>query len=359
MFIQHNAAAFNAYRNWTSHNDKFSKALLRLSTGKRINSAADDPAGLGISERMKSQLTALKVDQDTVAAHMSMISAADGSMGEMSSMLDRMQELAARAATETLSANERKNLDAEYQQLLSEINRLGIGSSFQSRTIFQGAGGIGASQVEALNPETVIRGTNLDAYLDSIDQLMADINTAAKAGDDEKLLSLGIDRSNGKSDSENLRNAILKFTEENASQLLNQPSDSNSGLVSEIILGSGGSITVNMPKIDKESLGLKDTSLLTPEDAKKAMEAVSHAIDSISSYRGNLGATYNRLEHTASILSNTEINLTDFLSRITDADMAREMMTYVREQLLSQAAMFAMIQSSHQPSDILTLLKSL
>lgn len=363
MFIRANFTAMTAHRNWTMHNNNIAKAIERLSTGKRINRAADDPAGLAVSEKMKLRLRLLKQDQMNAADGMSAIEVAEGNLGNISNMLNRMLELAHQASNGTYSDQERKNLDAEYQQLLSEINRTGAGTAFNSMSLFKDKGTIEGvdKTAEALSGDKItFKGNNLEAYLDGVDELLGKISLAASENDNETLRSLGIDRSNGKTDGENLRQAVIEFTKANADTLLKSP-DKDAGVSGsgfEISI-SGGNIKVDMPKVDDESLGLSNSNLLTQEDAEKAVGLLKNAVNSVSSWRGTLGASYNRLQHTMNSLSNMEVNLTDALSRITDADMAKEMMTLVKEQLLAQTSMFAMAQARQQPEQVLTLLKTL
>lgn len=204
------------------------------------------------------------------------------------------------------------------------------------------------------------QGANLEAYLDGLDKLLSDISHAAAGEDDEALLALGIDRNNGQSNSINIRSAVIKFTKENAARLLNTQSEGSSTQGRTFIISvSGGDITVNMPSINKESLGLEGTNLLSQAEARKAMEALKKAVNSVSSWRGDMGSTYNRLEHTIHSIYTLEENLTSALSRICDADMAKEMMIFVKENLLAQASAFVMAQANQQPEQVISLLKSL
>lgn len=357
MVLHHNITALNAHRNWTTHNNNAARALERISSGKRINRAADDPAGLAISEQMKLQLTLLETDKSKVTDYMSMLETADGSMNEINRMLNRMLELANLSSNGTCSELERKNMDAEYQQLLHTINQIGNSCSLQTKKLFQKFQT--DSQEPLSNDKLVIQGNNLNAYLDALDALLVDISAASKKEDSNSLLLLGIDLSNGRSNSENLHDAVLQFTKEQGDRLLNTPSEdgSSNGLYTLVL--SGGNIEVKMPQISQESLGLTGTNLLSAEGSRDTISAIQHAMESVSSWRGDVGATYNRLEHTMNSLSNMEMNLTDALSRITDADIAKEMMIFVKEQMLSQASMFVMAQASHKPEEVLTLIHAL
>lgn len=364
MRIQNNVLALNAHRNYTIHNDRIAKAMERLSTGRRINRAADDPAGLAVSERLRMQLTLLGTDQRAAIDYQSALSVADGALGEIHSILNRMDELAGLAANGSLTDQDRAIMDKEYQQLLDEINRTGLSTTFNQSKVF---GDVKNSDTppatvvdDRLSQTITLQGGNLDAYLDKLDSLLLDISTASKANDEEKLLSLGIDRSNGKSDAENLKNVITDFTAKQGEGLLNSDADAemDNGARYTLIL-SDDKLSVTLNAVSDESLGLKDSNILTKEDAANASKAIKEAIKDVSSQRGTIGATYNRLEHTINNLSNMEMNLTDAMSRITDADMAKEMMILVKEQILAQSSMFVMTQANQRPNQVLTLINSM
>lgn len=362
MRIQSNATALNAYRNYNIHNNRIAQAMQRLSSGFRINSAADDPAGLAVSQRLKAKLTMLGTEKRNAMDSQSAIQVMDGSLSEVQSMLHRMNELANMAANGTYSDQDRAIMDREYQQLMEGINTIGASSTFNGIKLFGDhtssstlKEGISGTETQEM---TVTLGDDLDSYLNQLDQLLLDISTAANAGDEEKLLSLGIDRSNGKSDKENLKSAILEFTKNNANRLTS-PSQEETGGAQYTLNLSGQGISIKIASVSDKDLGLKNTNLLTQEDAKKAAAALKNAISNVSSQRGTIGAAYNRLDYTINGISNMEENLTSALSRILDADMAKEMMVLVKEKLLSQASMFAMAQANQQPDQVLSLLKSM
>lgn len=370
MRIHTNFIGINASRNFAMHNSRIAKAMERLSTGCRINRAGDDPAGLAVSEKLKMNLTRLKTDKRNATDYQSMLGVAEGSLNEIHSMLNRMTELSKIASNGTCSEEDKKIINAEYQQLLEEIDRIGNGTTFNSYKLF----GNNAEAACAINSATggpgvangpigdtiVFNGGNLNAFLDGIDKLLVDISDAVKANNNDKLLSLGIDRGNGKTDKENLQSAITLFTRNNAKRLLNSADGSSNSNGSQYKLTlSDGEITVEIGKISGASLGLGNTDILTQENGKKAQDAIKNAIKDVSAKLGSIGATYNRLEHTINNIANMEENLTNSLSRITDADMAQEMMILAKEKLLAQSSMFVMAQANQEPEQVLALLKSM
>lgn len=365
MFINTNISAMNIWRNWQIHNDKMATAIQRISSGSRINSAADDPAGLAVSEKMKAKIRMLQVQQRNTLDEISKTDTVEGHLNEIQSMLNRMTELATQSMNGTYDDLDRRNLNAEYQEYLKEFNRINNSATFNGQNLFQSAGttslATAETSVDAENMLT-IQGNNLNAYLDSLNTFLDQINIAVRNNDDEAALSLGINLNDDLSNSERLRNAVIQFTKENGQSLLDSPtsdgSSGGSGLYELKIDQSSGNINVKMD-VSSKGLGLSDTNLLDPEAAKKALEAVTKASKSISGQRGTYGATRNLLDHTLNRLSEMEVNLTEALSRITDADMAKEIMEYTKQQVLSQACSFLMAQVNHQPDQVIALLKSL
>ncbi|QTD40357.1 flagellin [Sporosarcina sp. Te-1] len=135
MLGKWNATGLNIIRNMTMHNNQVMLSMERLSTGKRINRAADDPAGLAISERMRAQIRGLQVAQRNIQDGISMVQTAEGVLNETHAILQRMRELSVQASNGTLSDKDRKLLDEEFQQLKDEIMRHGKQSEFNTKPI--------------------------------------------------------------------------------------------------------------------------------------------------------------------------------------------------------------------------------
>lgn len=332
-----------------------SKALTRLSSGYRINSAADDPAGMAISEKMKAQLAILKRQKLNVMDSISALQVSEGVQSEVSSMLTRMQELAVQAMSGTLDDSDRAKLNEEYQQLMDEIDRVNGGSKNGPISLFGKQEGIPSKEAED-GERLVLQGNNLEAYLDALDGFLEEISIAAKDGDKEKLSSLGIDDSLA-TDKDKIQKAVIEFTKKNGQNLLSAPSEQGAK-ESVTILLEGGNITVNLLYSDTKDLGLRDTNLLNAGNAEKALNAVKEAAKTVTNQRSHYGAVTNRLEHTVNLISTMEENMEEALSRITDADMAKEMVEYVRSKAMAQAAMFVMSYTRQEPERVLQLLKA-
>ena len=138
MRINTNIAALNSHRMLERNTNTSAKNLERLSSGMRINRASDDAAGLAISEKMNAQIRGLKMASRNSLDGVSLVQTAEGAMGEIHSMLQRMRELSVQAANGTMSTDDRKAIQDEINQLTSEVNRIGNGTEFNNLQILKG-----------------------------------------------------------------------------------------------------------------------------------------------------------------------------------------------------------------------------
>jgi flagellin len=269
--INQNTAAFNAYRNLTSTDTQMSKSLEKLSSGYRINRAADDAAGLSISENLRSKVGGFKVAQRNAQDGISLVQTAEGALGEVHSLLQRVRDLAVQSAN--TGANDQDSRDAAQSE---------------------------------------------------VDAAMAEIDRIAQA------------------------------TVYGSKQLLNSDSQSFSFQV-----GASGdsynqiSVTVNSMKTD--GLGLNSISVSSGGTA--ALATIDNAIKEVSEQRSDLGAVQNRLEHTINNINVSVENLSASESRIRDTDMAQEMMSFTRSQILSQAGTAMLAQANQSQQGVLSLLR--
>jgi flagellin len=263
--IQHNVAAANAHRQLTTASDRVKQSMERLSSGYRINSGADDAAGLGISERMRAQIRGLAQAQRNTQDGVSMVQTAEGALAEVHSMLQRVRELAVQYKNGSLSTTDRTAIQAEVSQLQSEVQRIGAQSGFNGIKLLNSAQTI-TFQVGA-NDTDVIGVDTIDLY----SQIGASAFNLSVTGTD-----------------------------------------------------------------------------LTELDT---------AISVVSTQRGSFGAIQNRLEHTLNSMAVYQENLVAAESRIRDVDMAEEMVTLTKEQILSQASQAMLAQANQQPQSVLQLLQ--
>jgi flagellin len=279
--VNTNVTAFNAYRNLSATDNAVSSSLQKLSSGSRINSAADDASGLVISQNIKAQIGGIGQAVSNAQDGISVVQTAEGALTEVASMLQRMRDLSVQAANS--GAN----------------------------------GGYSGTAVAAANAE--------------VQQLQAAIDQ------------------------------IASTTQFNGTHLL----DGTAGtLTFQVGANSGETLTVSLKSMDSASLGTTagtnvgaidlTSSASAASDAIKTLDA---AISDVSTFRGTLGATQNRLQHVVANLSVTQENLSASESRIADTDMASEMTNFSKQQILMQAGTSMLAQANSAPQAVLSLLR--
>lgn len=302
MRINHNITAMNAYRNLTTVNDKIDSSLERLSSGLRINKAADDAAGLAISEKMRAQIRGLKMATKNSSDAISLIQTAEGALNETHSILQRMRELAVQAANDTNTDKDRIAVQQEIEQLRQELDRISQATEFNTKKLITGEFAESGLyfQVGANKGQTV----NLK---------LGEMNAIA----------LGV------------AGATVKVPAKNEDG--STKTDENGQVVFEE--QSGGTVSV-----------------VTQADANNAIEAINSALESVSAERARYGAMQNRLEHTINNLKVSEENLQSAESRIRDADMASEIVEFSKNKIIAQSGTAMLAQANAAPQGILQLL---
>lgn len=309
MIIGHNINAMIAYRHMSHNLNMVGRAMERLSSGLRINRAADDPAGLAISEKMRGQIRGLEQAARNAQDGISVIQVADGALNETHSILQRMKELATQAANGTLNDQDRKNIQEEINQLTSEINSIGNNTEFNTMKLLNDS----VNKYDGVNSEI---------------RLQIGANTGQ---------SLGIQL-------EDMRAKALNI----------------SGQAGTNVTSKDGKVIAKFSNVGfNESNSECALDVSSPESASAAIKIYDDAIQKVSSFRGRLGATQNVLEHRINYLNNTAENLTAAESRIRDADMAKEMMNYAKYNILLQVSQAILAQANHQAEGVIELLKSL
>ncbi len=275
MVVQHNLQAANTNRQLGITTSAQAKSTEKLSSGYKINRAADDAAGLSISEKMRSQIRGLNKASSNAQDGVSLVQTAEGALNETHSILQRMNELATQAANGTNTSVDRSAIRAELDQLTSEINRI------QSTTQF--------------NTMNLLDGT---------------------------------------------------FSGEKKQMKL------------QVGALSGQSINFSIANMCASKIGLKKgLSVSTFTKAGSYMKSVQDAIEVVSKQRSAMGAIQNRLEHTIANLDTTSENTQSAESRIRDTDMASEMVTYSKNNILAQAGQSMLAQANQSTQGVLSLLQ--
>ncbi|MGJ4850847.1 flagellin [Bacillota bacterium Meth-B3] len=286
MRISHNITAMNTYRQYNTNTVNTNKSMEKLSSGARINRAADDAAGLSISEKMRSQIRGLTQATRNAQDGISFIQTAEGALNEVSDMLTRLKELATQAPNDTYSTDDRTNIGAEMKSLGNAIKDIYEKTKFNNKEVF----GTGSS-----------------------------IDGSGNAGTD---------------------------------------------IAATIYYGEDGSQRVGIKKAKTQALAslYAATTSATGTAAGEGPTAVTNslvedAITEVNGTRAAYGAQQNQLEHASNNMAATKENLQAAESRVRDVDMADEMMTYTKNNILLQAAQAMLAQANSQPQGILQLLQ--
>ena len=414
MVVQHNMQAMNANRMLNITTNAQSKSTEKLSSGYRINRAADDAAGLTISEKMRKQIRGLDQASTNAQDGVSAVQTAEGALTEVHSMLQRMNELSVQSANGTNSETDRKAIQDEIDQLTTEIDRVSETTKFNETYLLKGDSKTADKATfmqsgYALKASLYSEGSTT-ADIDSADKLKEALAAgkkvytaaAANAGDkqaDTAIAKKGTDYDyvtklyddNGKevsaenilagkqadgtaatnyytSDAGKKGNAADKnvaVTAANAKKTdgtgFIEQFDVNGALSFNLHVGadsaSDNKITVKIDSMSAAGIGVKGLKVDTEDDATAAIDRISEAISKVSSQRSSLGAVQNRLEHTIDNLDNVVENTTSAESRIRDTDMAEEMVNYSKNNILAQAGQSMHAQANQSTQGVLSLLQ--
>lgn len=296
MVVQHNLTAMNSNRMLGITTATQAKSTEKLSSGYKINRAADDAAGLSISEKMRRQIRGLTQAVANAQDGISAVQTAEGALGEVHDMLQRMNELAIKAGNETLQSVDRKYIQQELDQLKSEIDRVHTTTTFNEQKLLNGEFSAG-------------KALQVGAEVDS-----------------DNRIKITISQMNWAHIADKSSNAIAK-----------------GGAIGK---GDG---TLQVWKSDE------DASKVT-ENITKTVSSIKSALQCISEQRSRLGATQNRLEHTVNNLNNVVENTTSAESAIRDTDMASEMVRYSNNNILAQAGQAMLAQANQSNQGVLSLL---
>ena len=293
MYINHNTMASNVANTLTSHYGNLQTSTQRLSSGLRINSAADDAAGLAIRELMRTDIASLQQGVRNANDAISLIQTADGALGVIDEKLIRMKELAEQAATGTYDSTQRLMIESEYQAMASEITRIANATDFNGIKLLDG---------------NLSSSAHVGSGMSSTGKLKVHFGTANDSAEDYYYIQIGTSTASA--------------------------------------LGVGNQADANS----------KAYTVSTQAAAQKALVGLTDAVVSKDKIRAHLGALQNRLENTISNLTTQAENLQAAESRISDVDVATEMTQFVRTQNLSQSAVAMLSQANSLPQMAMQLI---
>jgi flagellin len=300
MRINNNIPALNTHRILNINTEAMQKTLEKLSSGKRINRASDDAAGLAISQKMKAQINGLKQASRNSLDGISLIQTAEGALNEVHSMLQRMRELCVQGANGVYKDEDLGAVADEIKELTEQINKIATDTEFNGIPILKGDLGVSKSESQTLRLQI---GADEGQF---IELEMKDMNVTVTDSNGSGLNIVG-----------------------------------NNMLISGI--NSSGKCTVS--------------EALTSPIFEKCITFYNDAVNKVAHMRSKLGAYQNRLEHTIKNTDNTVENLTSSMSRIEDVDMASEMSEYTKLNILQQAGTAMLAQANELPQTVLQLLR--
>ena len=395
MIVQHNITAMNANRMLGMTTNSLAKSTEKLSSGYRINRAADDAAGLSISEKMRKQIRGLDQASTNAEDGISAVQTAEGALTEVHSMLQRMNELAVQAANGTMSEDDRQAVQDEVDQLVTEIDRVSTTTKFNETYLLKGDGE--KTQITnkvytkpdlSLVTEAMADGSTLtvNTPMDNTGKTVYTftsglaegktwagkkvIANSATAGageitvDDAKTAELAAMNKAVTTYAAEMGIAGVTLTDgDNDVTSTSKTFTYNDSLTFSLHVGadstSDNKINVSIDSNSSDGLSIKDLTVAgkTSAPATRSIDTIADAIKKVSSQRSALGAVQNRLEHTIDNLDNVVENTTSAESRIRDTDMAEEMVAYSKNNILQQAGQSMLAQANQANQGVLSLLQ--
>lgn len=396
MRINTNLNAMTALNSATKNTALAGSSMEKLSSGLKINKAADNATGLAISEKMRSQIRGLDQASQNTQDGISVVQTAEGAIEEVGNIVQRMRELAVQGANETNTGSDRAKISEELTQLHEEIDRIAESTQFNGKDLLNGKNEVRTEKV--YTPKTGNGSTNVKVQdgFDFEGLGTADLKvTTAKNGNDPTISleqniadkGYGVATKGMDNDGKLKQGAEVTITDLNGKTLTFTIKD-NQNAVGDVTLGKieeseasikgkeislqvgantsdSQTLKVKIENVSTDSLGLDgDTITKMAKEGTKGttaandmIKSLDKALERVNTSRANLGAMQNRLETTASNLTTSNENLTAAESRIRDVDVAEEMMNLSKLNLINQAAQAMMSQAKSQPEGVMQLLR--
>ena len=401
MRINTNLNAMTALNSATKNTALAGSSMEKLSSGLKINKAADNATGLAISEKMRSQIRGLDQASQNTQDGISVVQTAEGAIEEVGNIVQRMRELAVQGANETNTGSDRAKISEELTQLHEEIDRIAESTQFNGKDLLNGTKTVRVENGHTIEKHTNIANVEIQDGFDFDDITLGELKiktTAATnngqpvtpekieivgaANDKYKITADGL-QTNGKINA----NSTITITDSNGKSIkftvggadinvgetkggtTSKTETAISGKEISLQVGANTSdsqtLKVKIENVSTDSLGLDgDTITKMAKEGKKGTDAANtmiksldKALERVNTSRANLGAMQNRLETTASNLTTSNENLTAAESRIRDVDVAEEMMNLSKLNLINQAAQAMMSQAKSQPEGVMQLLR--
>lgn len=367
LTIQNNIAAMNAHRQLQISDAGLSKSLERLSSGYRINRAADDAAGLSISMQMNADIASYSMASRNAAEATSLLQVAEGGTDQISNMLTRLKELATQASSANASGNLDK-INAEGNQLIDEIDRIANVTEYSGTKLLDGSFGVtvsssgitstngygGAKGLQSGVTYTVATATGgnitISATIGSqqISQTLDGVTAPDSGTKEVNFAALGLTLTLNTGFGDSYDGAIAASTATASDFQIGAQNNGDNRI--GILLG-------DVKATSATGLNLGKDQLLSASDAQTFLDSVDTAISTLATRRGDIGAAQNRLGYASANLSTTIENVQSAESTIRDTDMASEMTAFTKNQILLQAGTAMLAQANAAPQALLSLFK--
>jgi len=320
--INTNNASLVAQRNLSSSQSALTTSVQRLSSGLRINSAKDDAAGLGISQVLQAQISGATIAARNANDAISMVQTAEGGIQEVSTMLQRMRELAVQGNNDALSTTQMRFIGTEVNALRDEINKISLRTTFNGKILLNG-------QSPAAGCVMFQTGTAASDTID-ISTLLTDVHLATP-------------------------DSGALHTADNAA--LGSSSDYLGVMTTNAALFATLTAAIDTASGTGTAFTFEDTVVPSSISYGLLVSAIDGGINAISAVRSNMGAVQNQLEHNIANLESQAENLTASMSRIRDTDYSIETAKLTKNQVMQQAATAMLAQANQMPNVVLSLLK--
>ena len=389
--VNTNTTSFHTYRSYSSSQAGLEQNIERLSSGLRINRAADDSAGQAISQRMKNQATGMRQAVRNSQQATNYLQTAEGGLNQIHGILSRMRELAVQSSSDGLNTNDRFSIELEYAQLKDEVSRIANSTTYNNMTLINGDRAKDVARTETTPGTADISATEIKSFSVASNVATGDafeftsvsansITLTNKTTGEEQILhqpdgagfaendvlnfddlgitmTLGagydsiIDAADGFSITQGDFVTMQVGADNDAAHARADSSDADHSAVTE------NRITLNISDATAKGLGISDSQVSDLADSQRAINALDSAIEKVNDERGNIGALQNRFEFAVSNLQSSLQNTEASRSTILDADFALEAAGMARNQILTQSGTAMLAQANQISQNVLSLLK--
>ncbi|MBO1249592.1 flagellin [Comamonas denitrificans] len=394
MSINTNSVSINAQRNLGLSGNSLATSMQRLSSGLRVNSAKDDAAGLAIAERMNTQVKGLAVASRNANDGISLAQTAEGALGKVGDMLQRMRELAVQSGNATNSKTDREALQAELKQLRDEVDRVAKTTSFNGAKLLDGSFTGAVFQVGANSGDNITVGALANTKVDQLGKTTYAAVSHASITDTQKnaagaaltsaAATITITGANGVSvtatvakgdsvtgdealgralqaiNSKTSDTGVVAFLSTDGKSIEYRASVKDGETAASVAVGSAQTdfnALISGTGAEKKVTGIAAVDIGTQAGAWEALQQIDKAIDKVNTARGELGAIQTRFEKTVENIDIQNENLTAARGRVVDADFAQETANLSRTQILQQAGTAMVAQANQLPQQVLSLLR--